>query len=412
MKMFRLFVAFTLSFALSPSTQAVVPPPDGGYPNFTTAEGQNALHTLTTGSANTALGAYSLFSTTTASFNTAVGAGALDLNTGDNNTAVGVASLLLNSGTNNTANGTAALEFNDSGSNSTANGAFALFSNTTGTDNTAVGWSALAANTDGCGHVAVGLNALLAATAGCSIFAANTAVGTDALASNTTGTGNTAIGFAALLGNTTGSFNTVIGNSAGSALTTGDHNICIGAGVVSQAGLFNTIRIGDNLPNGPGESICMIGGIWAQAVAPTGSPVFVDSDGKLGVAASSQRFKHDIKPMDKVSEAILALKPVTFHYKSDTKNTPCYGLIAEEVEKVNPALVLPDNKGKPYTVRYDAVNAMLLNEFLKEHQKVQNLEATVASLVATVKEQASQIQKVNAQLELSKPAPQTVLNNR
>jgi endosialidase-like protein len=127
--------------------------------------------------------------------------------------------------------------------------------------------------------------------------------------------------------------------------------------------------------------------------------------------ASSKRFKEMIKPMDKVSEVILALKPVTFHYKSDVTTTPCFGLVAEDVDEVNPALVVPDKQGKPYSVRYDQVNAMLLNEFLKEHSTVQELKKEVAALTATVKEQALQIQKVSAQLEASKPAPQ-VVNNR
>ena len=136
--------------------------------------------------------------------------------------------------------------------------------------------------------------------------------------------------------------------------------------------------------------------------------------------------------MDQTSEAILALKPVTFHYKSDSSNTPQFGLIAEEVAKVNPDLVVRDENGEVYTVRYDAVNAMLLNEFLKEHRKVEEqqskiqkqqgtiseLKATVAQqqkgmevLAAQLKEQAAQIQKVSAELETSKPAAQ-VVNNR
>jgi hypothetical protein len=133
--------------------------------------------------------------------------------------------------------------------------------------------------------------------------------------------------------------------------------------------------------------------------------VFVDANNKLGTTASSRRFKRDIKPMDKASEAIMALKPVTFHYKSDTKSTPCFGLIAEEVAQVNPDLVVRNNDGELMSVRYDQVNAMLLNEFLKEHQTVQELKKQVAELTAG-------LQKVSAQLELNKSAPQTVLNNR
>jgi hypothetical protein len=141
-------------------------------------------------------------------------------------------------------------------------------------------------------------------------------------------------------------------------------------------------------------------------------PVLIDSAGQLGTTSSSRRFKKEIKPMDKASEAILTLKPVTFQYKSDKTATPQFGLIAEEVAAVNPNLVVRDENGEIYTVRYEAVNAMLLNEFLKEHQKVETLEATVANLVTTVKEQAAQIQKVSAQLAVNKPAPQTVLNNQ
>jgi uncharacterized coiled-coil protein SlyX len=163
--------------------------------------------------------------------------------------------------------------------------------------------------------------------------------------------------------------------------------------------------------------------------------VKVDSTGHLGTVGSSGRFKEQIKPMGNASEAILALKPVTFRYKKeiDPERTPEFGLVAEQVETVNPDLVARDAEGKVYTVRYDAVNAMLLNEFLKEHRKVQEQEATIAelksvaakqetinaqqqrevkALAATLKEQASQIQKVSAQLELNKPAPQMVLNNQ
>jgi len=179
------------------------------------------------------------------------------------------------------------------------------------------------------------------------------------------------------------------------------------------------------------QTATFIAGISGASV-PGGVGVIVDSSGHLGTVVSSARFKEAIKPMDKASEAILALKPVTFRYKKelDPDKIPQFGLIAEEVEKVNPGLVARDAEGKIMTVRYEAVNAMLLNEFLKEYHRVQQLEATVAqqqkdfqtstaqqekeikALAATVKEQAAQIQNVSAQLELGKPAPQTVLNNR
>jgi uncharacterized coiled-coil protein SlyX len=365
---------------LLPKAQAVSPPPPGGYPNFTTAAGDHALQALTLGVGNTAIGTFSLFSVTAGNFNTALGAGALDLNTADSNTATGAAALLFNTtGAENTANGTAALEFNDTGSQNTANGAFALFNNTTGDSNTANGASALNFNT--------------------------------------TGNNNTANGVAALSSNTTGGANTALGAGAGNGVTTADTVTCIGANVVG-ANVSNTTWIAS------------VYGVTTQS--GTTAPVIVSDTGQLGTLVSSERFKKDIATMENASETILSLRPVTFHYKTDTKGTPQFGLIAEEVAKVNSALVLPDKEGKPYTVRYDAVNAMLLNEFLKEHRKVEaqerrlggqevtitELKLTIAqqqkameTVTAQLKEQAAQIQKVSAQLEASRPAPQMVLNN-
>ncbi len=271
--------------------------------------------------------------------------------------------------------------------------------------NTAEGTSALQNLTTGVGNTVAGWHSLFANSAG----NLNTAIGAGTLLSST-GDNNTAIGALALLNNTTGSRNVALGVGAGSAVTTANNVIAIGAP-------------GANFP----DESCYIGNIFAQIVnAGSGTAVVVDATGKLGTAISSRRFKRDIKPMDHASEAILALKPVTFHYKSDAKSTPCFGLIAEEVEKVDPDLVLRDKNGEILSVRYEHVNAMLLNEFLKEHRaflkeqrKVEVQEKTIAdlksgmtALAATVKEQASQIQKVSAQLETSKPAPQTVLNNR
>jgi hypothetical protein len=172
------------------------------------------------------------------------------------------------------------------------------------------------------------------------------------------------------------------------------------------------------LPADPGASACFIGGINGQTTT-NGTAVFINSSGKLGTITSSARFKKDIKPMDSASEVILSLRPVTFQYRSDTMNTSQFGLIAEEVAKVNPALVVRDKEGKPYSVRYEAVNAMLLNEFLKEHRKNEEQQATITqlksgmeALTATVKEQAAQIQKVSAQLEANKPTPQVVANDQ
>jgi len=362
--------------ALSPLLQAVSPPPDGGYPGGNTAEGQNALMSLTSGGYNTAIGFLSLKSDATNSFNTALGAGALFANTADENTAVGVGALLSNA----------------TGNNNNAYGALALFSNNSASYNNAFGGTALF--------------------------------------NNTTGAQNDAFGDTALWSNQTGTSNTAIGDSAGFSIT-GNNNVCIGAEVYGVAGENATIRIADNLSTGPGLSACYIGGIAGQTVDPSGAgTVYIDNSGKLGVFLSSQRFKRDVQPMNRASEAILALKPVTFHYKSDAKNTPCFGLIAEEVAAVNPDLVVRDKEGQPYSVRYDAVNSMLLNEFLKEHQKVEEQEATIAkqqrdfqaaitqlnkqveTVVARLNEHDSKIRKVADELELRRPCLQTVADDQ
>jgi len=366
LRIFTSILSVIGSFALLPVVKAtpdVAPPPDGCYPGFTTAEGCLALQNLTTGEGNTGVGWRSLFSVGGGSFNTGVGAGALVLNTNDSNTAVGAAALLLN---------------------------------TSGSTNTAVGTAALVHNTMGNGNAAIGSNALF---------------------SNTTGTANTAVGAEALASMTAGTANTAIGNSALDNLTTGSSNIVVGQGGANITTASNVIAIGSDGANT--SSTTWIGNIFGvTTISGTTAPVIVSDSGQLGTVVSSERFKKDIVPMDKASEIVLSLRPVTFHYRSDAKNTPQFGLIAEEVAKVDRALVLPDKEGKPYSVRYDQVNAMLLNEFLKEHKKTEKLEATVASLIATVKEQGAQIQKVNAQLaaaspsdgglELSKAAPQTV----
>jgi hypothetical protein len=194
---------------------------------------------------------------------------------------------------------------------------------------------------------------------------ANTAIGASALPSNTTGGGNTAIGSGALFNNTTGDSNTALGISAGQGVTTATNVICIST---DGANVNNSCFIGN------------IHGVTTQI--GDAIPVVIDSAGQLGTMNPSRRFKKEIRPMDNAGESILALQPVTFHYKNDTSSTAQFGLIAEEVAEVNPGLVLRDKDGKPFTVRYDAVNAMLLNEFLKEHRKVEKLEATVASLAA------------------------------
>ena len=430
-----LLVAFVLAcFALLPKAEAVIPAPDGGYPGFNTAEGQNSLLSLTTGSANTAVGWLSLRTLTAGSFNTAIGAGTLLSNTGDANTATGAAALLFNTtGERNTATGTATLLNNTTGFNNTANGVAALWFNTTGQRNTAMGTNALFnnsassntgigddvlfSNTTGNFNAATGANALFKNTTGFN----NMANGFEALFRNTTGNNNTADGFRALHNSTTGSFNIALGNLAGNNLTMGSNNIDIGnAGVAGESA---TVRIG----TAGTHTATFIAGIYGATVI-NGAQVMAGSDGKLGTMLSSARFKEAIKPMDKASEAILGLKPVTFRYKQelDPDGVPQFGLVAEEVEKVSPNLVIRDRDGKVDTVRYEAVNAMLLNEFLKAHRKMQEQEATITQLKsgaakqeATAAHQQKQIealtaglQKVSAQLETSKPAPQVVNNNQ
>jgi Chaperone of endosialidase len=328
-------IIFSLTcFAFLSKSQAVSPPPDGGYAGGNTAEGQNALLSLTTGTYNTALGIYSNLSLTDGNFCTGVGAGTLLANTADENTAIGAGPLLSNT----------------TGSLNTANGTFALFSNTEGSDNTAIGDNALLSNATGNFNTANGSSALHSNTEGIG----NTASGFDALYDNTTGQGNTATGNGALRHNTTGGSNTALGFIAGSNVTTATNVICIGTS-------------GANVDNS-----CYIGNIFNQT-SSSGIPVLINSSNKLGTTTSSKRFKEDIKPMGKSSEGLLALQPVTFRYKKeiDPAGTPQLGLVAEDVEKVNPDLVMRDQEGKPYTVRYDQVNAMLLNEFLKEHRTVQ-----------------------------------------
>jgi hypothetical protein len=414
-------------FAFSPRAQAVSPAPDGGYPGQNTAEGQQALFSLTTGTHNTALGAQALFLDHAGNYNTATGSQALFHNiSGDYNVATGAGALFSNTtGYNNTANGVDALHFNTTGHQNTANGFQALNNNTTGIFNTADGVVALQSNTTGFENTATGTGALQFNTSGDS----NTAEGFTALGRNTTGRSNTANGFQALVFNTTGNKNIALGFLAGVNLTTGDDNIDIGnVGVAAES---DTIRVGTQGT----QTNAYIAGIFGVSV-PNGLGVVVDLTGHLGTVASSKRFKDEIKPMDKASEAILALKPVTFHYKKelDPKGIPQFGLVAEDVEKVNPDLVARDAKGEVYTVRYEAVNAMLLNEFLKEHRKVADLETTVAqqqkefqattaqqqkefeSKIAHQQEQiealTAGLQKVSHQPELSRPIPQIIANNQ
>ena len=293
------------------------------------------------------------------------------------NTAEGQSALFsLTTGEFNTAVGYLSLRENTTGGFNTANGALALDENDTGLDNTANGYAALRSNTTG-DH--------------------NTATGAGALTFNTTGERNTACGVSALFFNDTGHHNTALGQRAGSNQTTGSNNVYIGAGMSGVAGESDA---------------CYIKSIFMQTSA-SGIPVLIDSNNKLGTTTSSKRFKEDIKPIGNASEAILALRPVSFRYKKDIDplGIPEFGLVAEEVEKVNPALVIRDPEGRPYTVRYEQVNAMLLNEFLKEHKMVQEQGAMIARQQKAIEGLTAGLQKVSAQLEVSGPAAQTVLND-
>ena len=356
---FVLILLLLVCFGLSPTAKALSPEPDGDYPNGNTAEGFGALLNLANGSRNTALGRYALRRN-------------LD-------------------GDDNTATGGSALHDNISGSRNTATGVFALSRNVGRNDNTAVGFRALYFS-NGDGNTAIGSQALENNIGG----KGNIALGNEAGLHLTNGNGNIAIGSRALGNNVGGKGNIALGNEAGRHLDNGSSNIDIGNEGV--AGESSTIRIGS-----ASQTNTFIAGISGTGV--TGAAVQVNAAGQLGTAPSSARFKDEIRPMDKASEAILALQPVTFRYKKeiDPAGTQQFGLVAEEVEKVNSDLVVHGEKGKPYSVRYDAVNAMLLNEFLKARRQIDVQQKQIEALTAG-------LQKVSAQLEASKPAPQVVNN--
>jgi hypothetical protein len=296
------------------------------------------------------------------------------------------------------ADGFKALLSNTTGYSNLADGYEALYSNSTGSANTAVGADALLYNNSGNLNTATGADALYVNIDG--VY--NTGFGAGAIYSNEHGSYNTAVGAGALnsvtapaLDYKTGSFNVALGFYAGYNLTTGSNNIDIGN--KGAAGDNDTIKIGVQGT----QRATYIAGIQGTTVAG-GVEVVVDASGQLGVKTSSARFKEAIKPMDDASEAILALKPVTFRYKKelDPQGIPQFGLVAEQVAKVDPDLVVRDEKGQAFTVRYEAVNAMLLNEFLKEHQRVQELQTRLDAMAAQMQEQARLIEEVSNKLEI------------
>jgi hypothetical protein len=410
--------------------------------SFNTAHGWGALGNNTTGQSNTAIGDRALYNAN-ANYNTAAGDLALYFNSASGNSALGYAALYNNtSGLNNNAVGVEALYTNTTGPYNNAFGNAALYSNTSGDRNTAIGESALLNNTTGYQNVAIGVSAIRNGSSGTYNVAVgndalgnnnapdNTAVGNQALFSNSSGADNTGIGFQALY-NTNAQYNTAVGAGSLFSNTNGADNVAVGNGALNKiigsgntaigflAGSNNTsgsnnIYIGATVFGAASESnTCKIANITSSAIS--GSAVYIDSNNRLGLVASSKRFKKDIKPMANASQALFALKPVSFRYKKeiDPENTPQLGLVAEEVEKVDPALVIHDKKGKPYTVRYDQVNAMLLNEFLKEHDIVEREQKTIANLKADLAQQRRQIQrlipaveKISDKVKLSNAASQ------
>ena len=346
----RLLIALVLPFAcfaLAPQARATCQ--KGCDANLNTFLGDDALLNNTTGQTNVAIGSGELFSNTTGSSNTAVGDVALYHNT---------------TGVGNVVVGGNSLEFNTTADANTATGFFALWLNTTGSENTATGDAALAYNT--------------------------------------TGNNNTACGVSALEHNDTGSNNIALGHSAGT-LTTGDNNIDIGnEGFGGVGGESGVIRMGTEGTH----TATYIAGIRGTPLANGAAVgVGITADGQLGVRTSSARFKEAIKPMDKASEAIFSLRPVTFRYKKDRAAVPQFGLVAEEVAKVNPDLVARDVEGKPFTVRYDEINAMLLNEFLKASRQIDAQQKQIEALTAG-------LQKVSAQVEAASSKPQIAIYNQ
>ena len=376
-----------------------------------------------TGTHNTGVGFAALEDLTTGTFtsdNTAVGWAALDtLTSGSSNTAVGAAALGGSTSGGNTAIGFQALQGNTNSSNNTGVGIRALTHAGTSADNVAIGADAGRATNTGVQNTVIGSSAFFASVVGSN----NTAVGYRALFTSTAAD-NTAMGWKALE-NTTGSTNIGIGKNGGQAITTGSNNIDIGnVGAVES----NTIRIGTSGT----QTATFIAGI-SGATASGGATVFVNASGQLGTLTSSRRFKTDIKPMDDASSVLHSLKPVTFHYKSeiDAKGIAQFGLIAEEVEKVCPDLVIRDEKGELQTVRYEQVNAMLLNEFLKEHKRIAEMKKEEQSQLAALRSENAKLREENAanakrlatletrdkerearltRLEISMPAAQPVAN--
>jgi hypothetical protein len=387
---------------------------DSALTNTTTgccnsAVGAIAMFSNTTGTANSATGESALSSNTTGGQNSAFGENALGLNaTGNNNSAVGQAALQSNTGDNNSALGQAALKANTTGSLNSAVGQNALLANTTGSDNSAVGQNALGANTIGNNNAALGQATLDANTTGSlnsalgqnalgsnTMGSDNSAVGQNALGATTTGNDNSAVGKDALSANTSGSDNTALGKDAGINLTTGNNNIDIANhGVAAETG---TIRIGTQGTHTGGTFLAGVDGAAVnQSVA-----VLVGSDGKLGTAvASSRRFKTDIRPLGPMNR-LMRLHPVSYRYKphwAGGNRSLQYGLIAEDVAKVFPALVQRGPDGKPNGVRYGDLPVLLLAQLQREHAHARHLQHRINRQRRRNGRQQRQIDRLAAQV--------------
>lgn len=390
-----------------------------------TAVGAATLQNNSTGTKNSALGTDALKENTNGSRNTAIGYKSLTANTVSDNTGVGHNALVANiGGANNTAIGSSALDHNTSGARNTAVGVNALTANTTVSDLTAVGYNALAANGIGTDNTAIGSNALAKNVGGnfnTSIGInslvenltgdLNIALGANTLAANISGDGNNAVGSSTLGSNISGDFNTALGANALPNLSSGDQNIAIGlnAGNGYTSNETNNIVIGN--PGAEGESgvirigtdgthtACFIAGIRgattgvADAVA-----VLIDSAGQLGTTSSSRRFKTDIRKLSENELGSLGqLEPQAFRYLTDPEGTVRYGLIAEDVAQIAPWLVVYDEKGLPYTVKYHELSIALLHEIHKlssQYEQLQSSYYNLAKLEQRIQSLCDEVEKL------------------
>jgi hypothetical protein len=380
-----------------------------------TGVGSSALSANTTGISNTAVGASALSASTTAKDSSAFGWFALPANTtGAQNQAFGTGALFSNTtGSSNSAFGLAALYNNTTANNNSAFGYAALHANTLGTQNQGFGYEALFANTTGNGNAAFGTGALYQNTTGgtSTTTGGNSAFGNFALLANTTAGGNSAFGFSALTANTIGANNVAVGSAALASLASGSGNVAIGTGAGGNlnAAESNDIYIGSSGIAGESNAIRIgfIGTITSAYIAgisgktsANGVDVLVNGAGQLGTVKSSLRYKHQVADMGAESDVLMKLRPVAFYYKPELDDTQTrqYGLVAEEVAKVAPELVVFGEDGTPETVRYHFVNAMLLNEVQRQRQRIEEQQKTNEEQSNTITQQHAEIQDLSARM--------------